>query len=41
MSLPDALAKSPGREDYTEARDDIREAVLGRGAAKDGLKMSH
>ncbi|MFI6048641.1 CapA family protein [Streptomyces violascens] len=41
MSLPDALAKSPGREDYAEAEDDIREAVLGRGAAKDGLTMSH
>ncbi|WP_167151981.1 CapA family protein [Streptomyces sp. MBT27] len=40
MSLPDALTKSPGREDYTEAQDHIREAVLGRGAAKDGLTMS-
>ncbi|MFF4182441.1 CapA family protein [Streptomyces sp. NPDC001691] len=40
MSLPEALAKSPGREDYTEAQDHIREAVLGRGAAKDGLRMA-
>ncbi|MEU8966194.1 CapA family protein [Streptomyces sp. NPDC048491] len=40
MSLPQALAKSPDREDYTAARDHIREAVLGRGAAKDGLTMS-
>ncbi|MFE4857155.1 CapA family protein [Streptomyces sp. NPDC056670] len=40
MSLPEALAKSPGQDDYTAAQDHIREAVLGRGAAKDGLTMS-
>ncbi|MFE9116581.1 CapA family protein [Streptomyces sp. NPDC007172] len=40
MSLPEALTKSPGREDYTAAQDHIREAVLSRGAAKDGLTMS-
>ncbi|MFG3281655.1 CapA family protein [Streptomyces sp. NPDC048111] len=40
MSLPAALATSPGREDYTEALDHIRAAVLSRGAAKDGLTMS-
>ncbi|THA82916.1 CapA family protein [Streptomyces sp. A0592] len=38
VHLPDALAKDPGREDYEAARDEITEAVLGRGAAKDGLK---
>lgn len=37
VNLPAALAHSPGREDYEEARDEITEAVLGRGAAKDGL----
>ncbi len=40
MGLPEALTKSPGREDYTAAQDHIREAVLSRGAAKDGLTMS-
>ncbi|MFI6685251.1 CapA family protein [Streptomyces sp. NPDC050485] len=40
MSLPEALAKSPGREDYRAAQEHIREAVLSRGAAKDGLTMS-
>ncbi|KOU13072.1 CapA family protein [Streptomyces sp. WM6368] len=39
VHLPDALAKDPGREDYERARDAISEAVLGRGAAKDGLTM--
>ncbi|MEU6297375.1 CapA family protein [Streptomyces erythrochromogenes] len=38
VHLPDALAKNPGREDYEAARDEITEAVLSRGAAKDGLK---
>ncbi|WP_405451679.1 CapA family protein [Streptomyces erythrochromogenes] len=38
VHLPDALAKDPGREDYEAARDEITEAVLSRGAAKDGLK---
>ncbi|MFB7170538.1 CapA family protein [Streptomyces sp. NPDC056254] len=37
VHLPDALAKDPGREDYETARDEITEAVLSRGAAKDGL----
>ncbi|MFB6562382.1 MULTISPECIES: CapA family protein [unclassified Streptomyces] len=39
VHLPDALAKDPGREDYASARDAISEAVLSRGAAKDGLTM--
>ncbi|MGW7434480.1 CapA family protein [Streptomyces sp. NPDC054849] len=37
VHLPDALAKDPGRDDYESARDAISEAVLSRGAAKDGL----
>ncbi|MER0449517.1 CapA family protein [Streptomyces sp. Edi4] len=41
LNLPEALAASPGREDYAEAEDEIRTAVLSRGAAKDGLTMSH
>ncbi|MFJ1569406.1 CapA family protein [Streptomyces erythrochromogenes] len=40
VHLPDALAKDPGREDYEAARDEITEAVLSRGAAKDGLKLA-
>ncbi|MFF3209609.1 CapA family protein [Streptomyces sp. NPDC002886] len=40
VNLPAALDRSPGREDYEEARDEITEAVLGRGAAKDGLVMA-
>ncbi|MFD9083541.1 CapA family protein [Streptomyces erythrochromogenes] len=40
VHLPDALAKNPGREDYEAARDEITEAVLSRGAAKDGLKLA-
>ncbi|WP_328302123.1 CapA family protein [Streptomyces sp. NBC_00435] len=40
VNLPAALAQNPGREDYESARDDIAEAVLGRGAAKDGLTMA-
>lgn len=40
VNLPAALAQSPGREDYEEARDEITEAVLGRGAAKDGLTVA-
>ncbi|MFD5409132.1 CapA family protein [Streptomyces nojiriensis] len=39
VHLTDALAKDPGREDYESARDAISEAVLSRGAAKDGLTM--
>ncbi|MFD6227505.1 CapA family protein [Streptomyces sp. NPDC060232] len=41
VHLPDALAENPGREDYEAARDEITEAVLSRGAAKDGLKAVH
>nr|WSX48609.1 CapA family protein [Streptomyces sp. NBC_00974] len=37
VNLPAALARHPGREDYENAQDAITEAVLGRGAAKDGL----
>ncbi|MFI1281097.1 CapA family protein [Streptomyces sp. NPDC020858] len=40
VHLPDALAKDPGRDDYESARDDISEAVLSRGAAKDGLTIA-
>ncbi|MFD9307227.1 CapA family protein [Streptomyces sp. NPDC060048] len=37
VNLAAALAEHPGREDYEGARDAITEAVLSRGAAKDGL----
>ncbi|WP_327169186.1 CapA family protein [Streptomyces subrutilus] len=37
VNLPASLAEHPGREDYEDARDTVSEAVLGRGAAKDGL----
>ncbi|WP_411104644.1 CapA family protein [Streptomyces sp. cmx-4-9] len=37
VNLTDGLAARPDREDYRTARDEITEAVLGRGAAKDGL----
>ncbi|MFJ3974043.1 CapA family protein [Streptomyces sp. NPDC090021] len=40
VHLPDALAEDPGRQDYEAARDEITEAVLSRGAAKDGLKAA-
>lgn len=40
VNLPDTLAKHPDREDYETARDAITEAVLSRGAAKDGLTMA-
>ncbi|MEV7419635.1 CapA family protein [Streptomyces sp. NPDC089919] len=39
VDLPAALAADPGREEYQEAQDAIRQAVLSRGAAKDGLTM--
>ncbi|MEU7064585.1 CapA family protein [Streptomyces sp. NPDC046161] len=39
VNLPDALAKHPGNDDWEAAQDAIREAVLSRGAAKDGLTM--
>lgn len=38
VNLPRSLAEHPGRSDYESARDEITEAVLSRGAAKDGLK---
>ncbi|MFF2520869.1 CapA family protein [Streptomyces liangshanensis] len=37
VDLPAALRRSPGRADYREAQAAITEAVLGRGAAADGL----
>ncbi|MFK8908421.1 CapA family protein [Streptomyces sp. YS-3] len=40
VDLPRALSTSPDREDYRTAQTEIREAVLGRGAARDGLKMA-
>ncbi|WP_407548959.1 CapA family protein [Streptomyces sp. Pv4-95] len=40
VNLPDALAREPGRTDYSAARDSIRDIVFSRGAAKDGLIMS-
>ncbi|MFI6284130.1 CapA family protein [Streptomyces sp. NPDC051018] len=39
INLPDALAEEEAREDYREAQEEISEAVLARGAAKDGLTM--
>ena len=39
VNLPRALERHPQREDYVRARDAIREVVLSRGAAKDGLTM--
>ncbi|MFE9633501.1 CapA family protein [Streptomyces sp. NPDC006463] len=40
VNLSAALAKDPDQSDYETARDAISEAVLGRGAAKDGLTMT-
>ncbi|MFI1104686.1 CapA family protein [Streptomyces melanogenes] len=40
INLPEALRTSPDREDYRTAQAEIREAVLGRGAARDGLRMA-
>lgn len=40
VNLPAALAQNPGREDYESAQEAITEAVLGRGAAKDGLRVA-
>ncbi|UUU38791.1 CapA family protein [Streptomyces sp. NBC_00162] len=37
VNLPAALAKDPDQSDYETAQDAITEAVLSRGAAKDGL----
>ncbi|RNG20330.1 CapA family protein [Streptomyces botrytidirepellens] len=39
VNLPRALEKSPGNSHYTHALSTIREAVLSRGAQKDGLTM--
>lgn len=39
VNLPDALAKHPDHDDWETAKDAIGEAVLSRGAAKDGLTM--
>ncbi|MET8679333.1 CapA family protein [Streptomyces sp. NPDC004647] len=40
VNLGDALKRDPGRQDYREVRDGIRDAVLRRGAAADGLTMA-
>ncbi|MFJ4779956.1 CapA family protein [Streptomyces sp. NPDC088762] len=40
VNLPATLAKDPDRDDYERAQDAISEAVLSRGAAKDGLTMA-
>lgn len=39
VNLPRALEKSPGNPGYTSALSTIQEAVLSRGAKKDGLTM--
>ncbi|MGW6458017.1 CapA family protein [Streptomyces sp. NPDC055078] len=39
VNLPDALRRGADRDDYREAQEAIRTAVLGRGAAADGLTM--
>ncbi|MEV0775381.1 CapA family protein [Streptomyces sp. NPDC050428] len=39
INLSKALDDDPSRDDYRAARSSIEEAVLGRGAAKDGLTM--
>ncbi|MFD3546563.1 CapA family protein [Streptomyces sp. NPDC058655] len=40
VNLPRSLAQEPGRGDYESAQDAVTEAVLSRGAAKDGLKAA-
>ncbi|MEU3726886.1 CapA family protein [Streptomyces sp. NPDC031705] len=40
VNLPAALAEDPGEEEYESADEAVTEAVLSRGAAKDGLKRS-
>ncbi|MFI1869559.1 CapA family protein [Streptomyces jumonjinensis] len=40
VNLPDALERGADRDDYREAQESIREAVLSRGAANDGLTMA-
>ncbi|MFI5756330.1 CapA family protein [Streptomyces sp. NPDC051569] len=39
INLPEAVRREPDRDDYQEARSAISAAVLGRGAAGDGLTM--
>ncbi|MFJ3921530.1 CapA family protein [Streptomyces sp. NPDC090022] len=39
VNLPVALAEDPDNADYRRAHEAISEAVLGRGAAKDGLTL--
>ncbi|MBW5480521.1 CapA family protein [Streptomyces bambusae] len=39
VNLPAALAEDPSEDSYRTAQEAITEAVLGRGAAKDGLTM--
>ncbi|MFF8955038.1 CapA family protein [Streptomyces sp. NPDC014894] len=40
VNLPAALEREPDRDDYREAQESIAAAVLGRGAAADGLIMT-
>ncbi|MFE3556261.1 CapA family protein [Streptomyces sp. NPDC059193] len=40
VNLPATLAENPGQDEYEAAQDAITEAVLSRGAAKDGLTMA-
>ncbi|MFF5701262.1 CapA family protein [Streptomyces sp. NPDC012794] len=40
VNLPAALAADPGDEEYESADEAVTEAVLSRGAAKDGLKRA-
>ncbi|MFI9202466.1 CapA family protein [Streptomyces sp. NPDC053048] len=40
LDLGRTLVREPGRADLAEARERIRDAVLSRGAAKDGLVMT-
>ncbi|MEU9716787.1 CapA family protein [Streptomyces sp. NPDC047976] len=40
VNLPAALAEDPGDEEYESADEAVTEAVLSRGAAKDGLKRA-
>ncbi|MEU9145613.1 CapA family protein [Streptomyces sp. NPDC048349] len=40
VNLPAALAEDPDRSEYETAQDAITEAVLSRGAAKDGLTLA-
>lgn len=39
VNLPQAVAEDPGRTDYTAALDTVQNAVLSRGAERDGLTM--